>query len=68
MPTTKRLRGKLSAVIPRDEWRELLVQRFFRPTDFPRTVDNKWAAAISQNDLRKVASIEIFLAKIVCLR
>src|SRR5882762_7507850 len=82
MPTGERVRYMLSAVIPRNDWREPLTQRSFVEWTYQEpctTIDglspiavaregSRLAAALSGNDLRKVSSIEIILAKIVCLR
>ena len=62
MPTGEHVRYTLSAVIPRNDWRE--------PIDGLNPIavaheGSRLIAAISENDLRKVSSIELFLAKIV---
>ena len=81
----ERLRYTLSAVIPRNDWREPLTQRSFveRTYQEPCTTisiefrvnpmavtreGSRLAPAISGDDLRLGTSIEIFLAKIICLR
>ncbi len=82
MPTGERVRYTLSAVIPRNDWREPLTQRSFVEPTFQEpctTIDglspiavaregSRLAAAISGDDLRLGTSIEIFLAKMVPLR
>ena len=60
MPTGERVRYTLSAVIPRNDWREPLTQRSF--------VERTYQQAISGTDFRLSTAIEIFLAKIVALR
>jgi hypothetical protein len=65
MPTGEHGRYTLSAVIPRNDWRE--------PIDglspmWYRVKSRDEQATISENGSRKVSSIEIVLAKIVCGR
>jgi hypothetical protein len=64
MPTSERLRGKLSAVIPRHEWRKLLMQWFFAERTFqePCTTTGQWQF---RGATPGGISIEIFLAKMM---
>ena len=82
MPMGEHVRYTLSAVIQRNDWRELLTQRSFVEWTYqePCTTNgglspiavasegSRLTAAISGDDLRLGTSIEIFLAKIICGR
>ena len=82
MPMGEHVRYTLSAVIQRNDWRQLLTQRSFVEWTYQElctTIDglspiavaregSGLAAAISGDDLRLGTSIEIFLAKIICGR
>jgi hypothetical protein len=64
MPTSERLRGKLSAVIPRHEWRKLLMQRFFVERTFEEPCTTTGQRQF-QGATPGGISIEIFLAKMM---
>ena len=65
MPTGEHVRYTFSAVIPRNDWREPIDG--LSPTAVARE-GSRLIAAISENDLRKISSIELVLDKIVPFR
>src|SRR5580765_8085415 len=82
MPAGERVRYTLSAVIPRNDWRESLTQRSFVEWTYQETcttIDGLSPIAVARegyaiepanlrNDRRRVTTIEIILAKIISLR
>ena len=81
MPMGEHVRYTLSAVIQRNDWRQLLTQRSFVEWTYQEpctTIDGLSPIALAReggdwlrqfrDDLRLGTSIEIFLAKIICGR